>query len=295
MGRHANITIKESIEELKNLYKNESNQKLKLRLKCLIYTKEDKYKTQTILATHLGIDYSSLKRWFKLYREEGLASYLKIKSGEKIGIVGYSGDGKTTLIKSLIRYFDIYHGEIKIDDINIKNFTQDSLRSHISLIPQDITMFHRTILENLQIAKYGATKKEVIESCKKAKIHDDIMEMKEGYNSIVGERGIKVSGGQRQRIAIARAILKDAPILILDEATSSLDSKTEKVIQKSLDLLIKDKSKTVIAIAHRLSTLKNMDRIIVMSQGRVDQIGTHDDLIRGENSLYKKLWDLQEV
>lgn len=220
---------------------------------------------------------------------------LKIKSGEKIGIVGYSGDGKTTLIKSLIRYFDIYHGEIKIDDINIKNFTQDSLRSHISLIPQDITMFHRTILENLQIAKYGATKKEVIESCKKAKIHDDIMEMKEGYNSIVGERGIKVSGGQRQRIAIARAILKDAPILILDEATSSLDSKTEKVIQKSLDLLIKDKSKTVIAIAHRLSTLKNMDRIIVMSQGRVDQIGTHDDLIRGENSLYKKLWDLQEV
>tara|TARA_B110000259_G_scaffold88931_1_gene103405 strand:- start:15549 stop:17294 length:1746 start_codon:yes stop_codon:yes gene_type:complete len=220
---------------------------------------------------------------------------LKIESGEKIGIVGYSGDGKTTLIKSLIRYFDIYHGEIKIDDINIKNFTQDSLRSHISLIPQDITMFHRTILENLQIAKYGATKKEVIESCKKAKIHDDIMEMKEGYNSIVGERGIKVSGGQRQRIAIARAILKDAPILILDEATSSLDSKTEKVIQKSLDLLIKDKSKTVIAIAHRLSTLKNMDRIIVMSQGRVDQIGTHDDLIRGENSLYKKLWDLQEV
>ncbi|MFT4717951.1 MAG: ATP-binding cassette subfamily B protein, partial [Rickettsiales bacterium] len=220
---------------------------------------------------------------------------LKIKSGEKIGIVGYSGDGKTTLIKSLIRYFDIYHGEIKIDDINIKNFTQDSLRSHISLIPQDITMFHRTILENLQIAKYKATKKEVIEACKKAKIHDDIMEMKGGYNSIVGERGIKVSGGQRQRIAIARAILKDAPILILDEATSSLDSKTEKVIQKSLDLLIKDKSKTVIAIAHRLSTLKNMDRIIIMSQGRVEQIGTHDDLIKGENSLYKKLWELQEV
>lgn len=220
---------------------------------------------------------------------------LNIKSGEKIGVVGHSGSGKTTLIKALIRYFDINLGEIKIDGKNIKNFTQDSLRSHISLIPQDITMFHRSILDNLQIAKYKASKKEIIAACKKAKIHNDIMEMKDNYDSIVGERGIKVSGGQRQRIAIARAILKDAPILILDEATSSLDSKTEKTIQKSLDLLIKDKSKTVIAIAHRLSTLKNMDRIIVMNKGRVVEVGTHEELLKNQDSLYKKLWELQEI
>ena len=156
-------------------------------------------------------------------------------------------------------------------------------------------MFHRSILENLKIAKYKAPKKEIVEACKKAKIHDDILEMKNGYDSIVGERGIKVSGGQRQRIAIARAILKDAPILILDEATSSLDSKTEKLIQESLNLLIEDKSKTVIAIAHRLSTLKHMDRIIVMDKGKIIEEGTHDELLKNKNSLYKKLWELQEI
>jgi ATP-binding cassette subfamily B protein len=220
---------------------------------------------------------------------------LNITSGEKIGLVGHSGAGKTTLIKALIRYFDINCGKITIDNINIKDFTQNSLYSHISLIPQDITMFHRSILENLQIAKYDAKKDEVISACKKAKIHNDIMEMQYNYDSIVGERGVKVSGGQRQRIAIARAILKDAPILILDEATSSLDSKTEKNIQTSLDLLIKDKSKTVIAIAHRLSTLKNMDRIIVMDQGKVAEIGTHEELLEKKDSIYRKLWELQEI
>lgn len=220
---------------------------------------------------------------------------LKIKAGEKIGLVGHSGAGKSTLIKSLIRYFDVNSGDILIDGNDIKNVTQESLRANISVIPQDITMFHRSILENLKIAKYKAPKKEIIEACKKAKIHDDILEMKNGYDSIVGERGIKVSGGQRQRIAIARAILKDAPILILDEATSSLDSKTEKLIQESLNLLIEDKSKTVIAIAHRLSTLKHMDRIIVMDKGKIIEEGTHDELLKNKNSLYKKLWELQEI
>jgi ATP-binding cassette subfamily B protein len=220
---------------------------------------------------------------------------LKIKAGEKIGLVGHSGAGKTTLIKSLIRYFDIQKGGILIDSQKITDVTQESLRESISVIPQDITMFHRSILENLQIAKYKATKKEITNACKKAQIHDDILKMKDGYDSIVGERGIKVSGGQRQRIAIARAILKDAPILILDEATSSLDSKTEKSIQDSLNLLIEDKSKTVIAIAHRLSTLKHMDRIIVLDKGKIAEEGTHDELLKNKNSLYKKLWELQEI
>ena len=220
---------------------------------------------------------------------------LKIKAGEKIGLVGHSGAGKTTLIKSLIRYFDIQKGGILIDNQKITDVTQESLRESISVIPQDITMFHRSILENLQIAKYKAIKKEITNACKKAQIHDDILKMKDGYDSIVGERGIKVSGGQRQRIAIARAILKDAPILILDEATSSLDSKTEKMIQDSLNLLIEDKSKTVIAIAHRLSTLKHMDRIIVLDKGKIVEEGTHDELLKNKNSLYKKLWELQEI
>ncbi|MBT4989316.1 MAG: ABC transporter ATP-binding protein [Rickettsiales bacterium] len=220
---------------------------------------------------------------------------LKINAGEKIGLVGQSGAGKTTLIKSLFRYFDINDGSILIDNADITTVTQESLRANISIIPQDITMFHRSILENLQIAKYDATKEEIIAACKKAKIHDDIMQMNQGYDSIVGERGVKVSGGQRQRIAIARAILKDAPILILDEATSSLDSKTEQLIQDSLDLLIADKSKTVIAIAHRLSTLKHMDRIIVLEDGVIKEEGTHHELIARPDSLYKKLWDLQEI
>ncbi|MDA0902530.1 MAG: ABC transporter ATP-binding protein, partial [Proteobacteria bacterium] len=220
---------------------------------------------------------------------------LKIKAGEKIGLVGHSGAGKTTLIKSLIRYFDINSGEILIDGNKITDITQESLRANISMIPQDITMFHRSILENLQIAKYSADQKEIIAACKKAQIHEDIIAMSHGYDSVVGERGVKVSGGQRQRIAIARAILKDAPILILDEATSSLDSKTEKLIQESLNLLIEDKSKTVIAIAHRLSTLKHMDRIIVIDKGEIVEEGKHSQLIRRKDSLYKKLWELQEI
>ncbi|MBT4922678.1 MAG: ABC transporter ATP-binding protein [Rickettsiales bacterium] len=220
---------------------------------------------------------------------------LKINAGEKIGLVGQSGAGKTTLIKSLFRYFDINEGGILVDDKDIAEVTQESIRANISIIPQDITMFHRSILENLQIAKSDASKDDIISACKAAKIHDDIMEMHQGYDSIVGERGVKVSGGQRQRIAIARAILKDAPILILDEATSSLDSKTEQLIQNSLDLLISDKSKTVIAIAHRLSTLKYMDRIIVLEGGVIKEEGSHHELIAREDSTYKKLWDLQEI
>ncbi|MDA9818269.1 ABC transporter ATP-binding protein/permease, partial [Flavobacteriaceae bacterium] len=220
---------------------------------------------------------------------------LQIKAGEKVGIVGHSGIGKTTLIKSLLRYFDIQKGEIFIDGENIANITQESLRENISIIPQDITMFHRSILENMQIAKYEATKEEIIEVCKKSQIHDDILKMQNDYDAIVGERGVKISGGQRQRIAIARAILKDAPILILDEATSSLDSQTEKQIQESLNLLIEDKAKTVIAIAHRLSTLKHMDRIIVLDKGRIAEEGVHDDLLKNNKSLYKKLWELQEI
>ncbi|WP_342271737.1 ABC transporter ATP-binding protein [Candidatus Tisiphia endosymbiont of Parasteatoda lunata] len=217
---------------------------------------------------------------------------LHIKAGERIGIVGTSGAGKTTLIKCLLRYFNLQSGAILVDGYDISQVTEESLRSNISVIPQDITMFHRSILENLQLAKYDATLPEIEEACKKARIHDDILRMPNGYHSIVGERGVKVSGGQRQRIAIARAILKNAPILILDEATSALDSPTEALIQKSIDEVLETSNATTIVVAHRLSTLLHMDRILVFKRGKIVEDGTHAILI-AKGGLYKTLWDAQ--
>lgn len=220
---------------------------------------------------------------------------LTIKPGEKVGLVGYSGAGKSSLVNLLLRYFESKGGAILVDGQNIDEVTQDSLRENIAVIPQDTLLFHRSLRENIRYGRADATDEEVIEASKKAHIDEFIMELPEQYDTFVGERGIKLSGGQRQRVSIARAILKDAPILILDEATSSLDSHTEKLIQESLNLLIEDKKKTVIAIAHRLSTLKHMDRIIVLDKGVIVEEGTHSELILNEHSLYRKLWMLQEI
>lgn len=220
---------------------------------------------------------------------------LKIKPGEKVGVVGQSGAGKSSLVNLLLRYFQNTAGEILIDQQDISKATQDSLRENIAVIPQDTLLFHRTIMDNIRYGNPDASDSAVIEASKKAHIHEFISTLPEKYDSYVGERGIKLSGGQRQRVAIARAILKDAPILVLDEATSSLDSETERLIQESLNFLIEDKRKTVIAIAHRLSTLKHMDRIIVLDKGKIVEEGTHNKLIRQTNSLYKKLWELQEI
>jgi ATP-binding cassette subfamily B protein len=220
---------------------------------------------------------------------------LMIRPGEKVGLVGHSGSGKSSLVNLLLKYFRATSGEILISDKNINDVTQDSLREQIAIIPQDTLLFHRTLMDNIRYGRPTATDEEVILASKRAHLHDFIMTLPDQYQSYVGERGIKLSGGQRQRIAIARAILKDAPILILDEATSSLDSQTEKFIQDSLNFLIKDKQKTVIAIAHRLSTLKHMDRIIVLDKGQVIEEGTHAALVKNSDNLYKKLWDLQEL
>jgi len=220
---------------------------------------------------------------------------LKIAPGEKIGLVGHSGAGKSSLVNLLLRYFKNHDGEITIDQQNINNITQDSLRESIAVIPQDTMLFHRSLMENIRYGNPNASNKEVIVASKKAHIHEYIMTLPRKYDEFVGERGIKLSGGQRQRIAIARAILKNAPILILDEATSSLDSHTEKLIQDSLNLFIEDKSKTVIAIAHRLSTLKHMDRVIVLDKGVIIEEGTHNELLAVHDSFYKKLWELQEI
>lgn len=176
-----------------------------------------------------------------------------IEGGEKVGLVGFTGSGKSTFVNLILRLFEVESGEIIIDDQNINHVTQESLRKKIALIPQDISLFHRTLMENIRFGNTKATDKEIIEIAKKAHCHEFISQLPKGYQSLVGERGIKLSGGQRQRIAIARAMLKNAPILILDEATSSLDSITEKYIQDALNLIMQNK--TTIVIAHRLSTL----------------------------------------
>jgi ATP-binding cassette subfamily B protein len=198
------------------------------------------------------------------------------------------------LISLLLKYFRPNEGRILIDGHDIASFSADSIREHIAIIPQDIVLFHRSILENIRYGNLRASKEEVINAAKMANVHDFIMELPEQYDAMVGERGIKLSGGQRQRIAIARAILKNAPILILDEATSSLDTKTEQLIQASLTSLLDSSNSTVIAIAHRLSTIKHMDRIIVLSEGKIVEEGDHETLIN-QGSLYQKLWDLQKI
>lgn len=214
-----------------------------------------------------------------------------IAPGEKVGFVGPSGAGKSTLVSLMFRFFDVESGGIFIDEQNIATVTQDSLRHHMALVPQDPVLFHRTLRENIRYGRRSATDEEVAEAAEQAHCDEFITRLPQGYDTLVGERGIKLSGGERQRVAIARAILKNAPILVLDEATSSLDSRSESLIQDALARLMR--GKTTIVIAHRLSTIMKMDRIIVIREGRAEEAGRHADLIRASGGLYRKLWELQ--
>ena len=216
---------------------------------------------------------------------------LTIPAGQKIAIVGSSGAGKTTFVRLLMRLFNINSGRILIDGIDISDISQKSLREKISFVPQDPVLFHRTLLENIRYGRRDATDEEVLTAAHLAHCDEFIDALPNGYQTYVGERGIKLSGGERQRVAIARAILKNAPILILDEATSSLDSHSESLIQDAFHTLIK--GKTTIVIAHRLSTIREMDRIIVLEKGKIIEDGTHEKLANKKDGLYKKLWDLQ--
>ena len=213
-----------------------------------------------------------------------------IESKQQVGLVGFSGSGKSTFVNLILRLFEPQSGTIKIDGQNILNVTQDSLRESVSMIPQDPQLFHRSLMENIRYGRLDASDDEVIEAAKKAHAHEFILQMGKKYESLVGERGVKLSGGQRQRIAIARAILKDCPILILDEATSSLDSVTEKKIQLGLENLMK--GRTVVVIAHRLSTISHMDRILVFDQGKIIEDGSHRQLLQ-RNGHYAHLWNMQ--
>lgn len=215
---------------------------------------------------------------------------ITINPGQKIGLVGFSGSGKTTFVHLILRFFDVKSGHILIDNQDISTVTQDSLHNAIAMIPQDTSLFHRSLIENIRYGAMQSTDEQVIEASKKAHCHEFITQLPNGYDSLVGERGIKLSGGQRQRIAIARAILKNSPILILDEATSSLDSVTERYIQDGLHELMKNR--TTIVIAHRLSTLSEMDRILVFSNGHIIEDGSHTALL-ANNGHYAKMWHMQ--
>lgn len=215
---------------------------------------------------------------------------LAVESGEKVGIVGKSGAGKSTLAKLLLRQYELTSGHILIDGQDIGLVTQESLRDQIAIIPQEPLLFHRSVRENVRYGNLGATERDVVEAAKLAQAHEFIQKLPEGYDTLVGERGVKLSGGQRQRVAIARALLKRARVLVLDEATSSLDSESEAAIQQALLALMRDK--TVIAIAHRLSTLRAMDRIVVLDQGRIVEDGTHQELTK-LGGIYAELWQHQ--
>jgi ATP-binding cassette subfamily B protein len=216
---------------------------------------------------------------------------LTIPAGQKVAIIGSSGAGKTTFVRLLMRLFNLNSGKILIDGVDISEISQENLREKISFVPQEPVLFHRTLMENIRYGRRNATDEEVFEAAHMAHCDDFIDKLPNGYETFVGERGVKLSGGERQRVAIARAILKNSPILILDEATSSLDSHSESLIQDALHKLVQ--GKTTIVIAHRLSTIREMDRIIVVEKGKIIEDGTHEKLIKQEKGLYKKLWDLQ--
>ncbi len=215
----------------------------------------------------------------------------QVKPGETVALIGPSGGGKSTLIKLLIRLFEITNGAIEIDGQDIRHVTQESLRSHIALVAQDPMLFHRSIFENIAYARPHATRNEVEQAAKLARAHDFIQSFPKGYQTLVGERGVKLSGGERQRIAIARAFLSNRPILLLDEATSQLDSDSEHQIQKALHTLMKNR--TTLVIAHRLSTVMNADHILVINKGKIVEEGHHRELIKKDSGLYQKLWNLQ--
>jgi ATP-binding cassette subfamily B protein len=245
-------------------------------------------------ATKGRVDMDQITFWYpeqsekdSLFRDFSL----KINPSEKIGLVGPSGGGKTSITKLLLRFMDIQKGSIKIDGHDIAEMKQSDLRNAITYVPQEPLLFHRSIRDNILYGSTGVSDDELIKTAKKAHAHEFISNLPDGYETLVGERGVKLSGGQKQRIAIARAFLKDAPIIVLDEATSALDSESEKLIQDSLWKLMQ--GKTAIVIAHRLSTIQKMDRIVVLDGGKIIETGAHTELIKKKNGLYARLWSHQ--
>jgi ATP-binding cassette subfamily B protein len=216
-----------------------------------------------------------------------------IEAGERVGLVGHSGSGKTTFVKLIQRLHDVTGGRITIDGEDIALATQASLRRQIAVVPQEPILFHRSLAENIAYARPGASYRDVEKAARQANAHDFIASLPNGYETLVGERGVKLSGGERQRVAIARAFLADAPILILDEATSSLDSESEAMVQEAMERLIA--GRTTIVIAHRLSTVRKLDRLLVFDKGTVVEEGTHQALVHRSDGIYRRLFERQAL
>jgi ATP-binding cassette subfamily B protein len=277
-------------KSMTNFFKSLSNAKEMVDILDIIPDILDPQNPETLKIKEGHIVFKDV--FFKYNNEQEVLSNFnfEIKPGEGIGLVGHSGVGKSTITKLLLRFNDITSGIITIDGQNIKNITQDDLRSVIAYVPQEPILFHRSIRENIAYSKPDATEEEIINVAKKAHAHEFIIKLPNGYDTKVGERGIKLSGGERQRVAIARAMLKSAPIIVLDEATSSLDSVSEAYIHDAFKELMRDK--TTLVIAHRLSTVQEMDNIIVLSEGKIAEQGTHGDLLE-KKGIYSDLWEHQ--
>jgi ATP-binding cassette subfamily B protein len=216
-----------------------------------------------------------------------------ITPGERVGLVGHSGSGKTTFVKLIQRLYDVSSGAIRIDGQDIAGVRQSSLRGQIAIVQQEPILFHRTLAENIAYSRPNASRREIEHAAKQASAHDFIMDLPKGYETLVGERGVKLSGGERQRVAIARAFLADAPVLILDEATSSLDSESEVQIQQAMERLMS--GRTTLVIAHRLSTVRALDRLLVFDKGNIVEEGDHQALIRLNNGIYRRLFERQAL
>ena len=264
-------------------------------MEILDVTNEQIYAEQNLIRLNGKVEFKNVTFSYSNRPENKVISSINLTAnpGEKIAIVGPSGSGKTTLTSLLLQFYIPESGEILFDQKNYKNFSIYDIRNSISIVPQDIILFGGTILENIAYGKRGSTKKEIINAAKSAYAHEFISQFPEKYNTIVGERGTQLSGGQRQRIAIARAVLKDPSILILDEATSSLDSESERIVQLALEKLMK--GRTSFIIAHRLSTIKSADNIIVLESGKIIEEGNHDFLISNKDGMYYSLNKLQSI
>lgn len=251
----------------------------------------DKPNAQVLNGVHKGIEYRNVCYEYRENTPVLCDINLKINAGETVAFVGNSGGGKTTLVNLLPRFYDVKSGEILIDDVNIKEYTVSSLRNQMAMVFQDNFLFSGTIRENIIIGNENATEQEIWYAVEQACLKDFVSNLEQGLDTEIGERGMLLSGGQKQRVAIARAFLKDAPVIILDEATSALDNKSEKIVQKAIENLMKNK--TVLIIAHRLSTVQNADKIVVVNEGRIAEIGSHKELMQIPNGQYKQLYDIQ--
>ena len=280
-------TINHILRSMNRAFGNASKMVEILDLPYIVDSKTDKdLKIENATVEFQHIDYRHKDQKEKLFEDFSL----NISAGQSVGLVGMSGSGKTSLTKLLLRFDDVTAGAIYIDGKDIRDVTQKSLRESIAYVPQESSLFHRSIFDNIAYGKPDATEEEVFEAARLANADDFIRRMPEGYETLVGERGVKLSGGQRQRIAIARAMLKNAPILVLDEATSALDSESEALIQEALGNLMK--GRTSIVVAHRLSTIAGLDKIVVLSDGAIVEEGTHHELLKAGGE-YKKLWSRQ--